>query len=86
VDGAAGYWFVIWSGAFVALVLAMIGGAGAWILARAMDWSNRRRRHKPGAIPWLAKINEDPVALAIYYGARWIGICLLVGWLFSRPV
>lgn len=81
----SGYWFVLLSGAGVALVLAIIGGAAAWSLARAMDWSNRHRTHR-GFMPWLRNIYQDPIATAIYYGARWIGICLLVGWLFSRPV
>ena len=32
----------------------------------------------------ILKIREDSIASAIYYGARWLGACLLIGLVMSR--
>ena len=71
-------------GALALVVLAVLAVAVAWALARLGDRANRR-----ASGPWrmaLNKIHEDPLACSIYYAGRWIGICILVGWLFSKPV
>jgi len=66
-------------------VLAVAGVAFAWGLSRAMDIANQRRATK-FALGWLKTVQQDPLANAVYYGLRWLGICILIGWLFSRAV
>lgn len=79
-----GYLEVMTVGALALVVLAVLAVASAWGLSRLMDRANR---HAVGQ--WehvLSVIHSDAKACAVYYGARWVGICILVGWLFSKPV
>ena len=72
-------------GAIALIILSFVGIACAWGLSRLMD----RRNARSGAWSWavvLGKIQTEPLPAAIYYGARWLGICLLIGMLFSRAV
>ena len=74
-------------GAVALVLLAMIGVATAWGLARLMDRANFRAQERTGR--WfgvLSLIESEPLSASIYYGARWLGICILIGWLFSRAV
>ena len=45
-----------------------------WLLLRAMDKSGN---HKFTSV--TETLRQDPMAAAVYYGARFIGACLLVG-------
>lgn len=75
-------------GAVATVVLGAVGLIVAWSMARLMDWANNSAL-KNYASHWgdvISKIEKDPTASAVYYGARWLGICILIGWLFSRPV
>ena len=79
-----GYLEVMTVGALALVVLAVLAVAAAWGLARLMDRANQ---HAVGQ--WehvLSVIHSDAMACSIYYAGRWVGICILVGWLFSKPV
>lgn len=71
-------------------VLAVAGVAFAWGVSRLMDAANGRSFYRKGsAARWsgiLNTIEGDAQACALYYGLRWLGICILIGWLFSRAV
>ena len=46
-----------------------------------------RRLDKINGRPWsetIEIIRESPLATAVYYGFRWIGACMLIGWIMSR--
>jgi len=76
--------YVMSVGSVALVVLAVVGVASAWGLSRLMDRANRRAHGR-----WreaLSVIESEPMAAGIYYGCRWVGICLLVGMLFSRAV
>lgn len=77
-------------GVVALFVLAVAGVACAWGLARAMDVANGRSINRRGyGARWsriLDMIEGDAHACALYYGLRWLGICILIGWLFSRAV
>lgn len=77
-------------GAVALVVLGIVGVACAWGLSRAMDAANGRSFYRHGrAARWsgiLETIEGDALACALYYGLRWLGICILIGWLFSRAV
>jgi len=77
-------------GALALVVLAVVGVACAWGLSRAMDAANSRAFYRNNrSARWakvLERIESETLSCAIYYGARWVGICLLIGWLFSRAV
>lgn len=75
--------YVMTVGSVALVVLAVVGVASAWGLSRLMDRANRRRTAWSRA---LTVIESEPLAAGVYYGCRWIGICLLVGMLFSRAV
>lgn len=77
--------YVMTVGALALIVLAVVGVACAWALARAMDHANQSPRASR-FLRVLEQIEEDPKAAALYYGLRWLGICILIGWLFSRAV
>lgn len=65
-------------------VLSLAGVSAAWYLSRLMD-----RKNASGEVPFRAvldTIEQAPKAAALYYGLRWVGICLLIGMLFSRAV
>ena len=72
-------------GAVALVVLAVVGVASAWVLARLMDRANQSHRASR-FLRVLERIEEDSQAAALYYGLRWVGICILIGWLFSRAV
>lgn len=76
---------VMTMGALALIVLATVGVSCAWGLSRAMDRANQSRRASR-FLRVLERIEEDPHAAAVYYGMRWLGICILIGWLFSRTV
>ena len=79
-----GYLEVMTVGALALVVLAVLAVAVAWALARLGDRANVKAKG-----PWrsaLIKIHDDSLACAVYYAGRWIGICVLIGWLFSKPV
>lgn len=79
--------YVMTVGAVALVVLAVVGVACAWGLSRLMDLANDRSQQRAGR--WfgvLSLMESDPLSAAIYYGARWVGICILIGWLFSRAV
>lgn len=77
-------------GVVALVVLAVAGVACAWALARGMDAANGNAINRKGrAQRWsriLDTIESDAHATALYYGLRWLGICILIGWLFSRAV
>ena len=85
-----GFWYVITAGLLVLVVTSFVGVAAAWMLARLMDRANYFAQYRlKGAARWwsvVQVIESDPRSAAIYYGARWIGICILIGMLFSRAV
>ncbi|TQE92540.1 MAG: hypothetical protein FKY71_19875 [Spiribacter salinus] len=81
----SGMILVMTLGAVALVVLAVVGVAAAWGLSRAMDLANQKRQTQ-FALGWLKKVQQDPLATAVYYGLRWLGICILIGWLFSRSV
>lgn len=76
---------VMTMGAVALVVLAIVGVSAAWGLSRAMDLTNQKRQAQ-FALGWLKTVQKDPLATAVYYGMRWLGICILIGWLFSRAV
>jgi hypothetical protein len=79
--------YVMTVGSVALVVLSIVGVAAAWGLARLMDRANSHAlvsRSQWGEV--LRCIESDPSACAVYYGARWVGICLLIGFLFSRAV
>jgi hypothetical protein len=67
------------------VLLATVGVAMAWGLSRLMDKANQSRRFSEFQRV-LDTIKAEPLPAAIYFGARWLGICILIGWLFSRAV
>jgi len=76
--------YVMSVGSVALVVLAVVGVASAWGLSRLMDRANSGATGR-----WkeaLEVIERKPLAAGIYYGCRWVGICLLVGMLFSRAV
>lgn len=75
---------VMFIGAVALIVLAIVGVTAAWLLARLMDRANSRASGQWKHV--LTKIESDSLSCSIYYGARWLGICVLLGWLFSRSV
>lgn len=82
-----GYIELMTAGAVALLVLALLGCGAAWGLARLMDRANSRAWFPNTRFAGVLDVIErDPLATAVYYGARWVGICLLIGWLFSKPV
>jgi hypothetical protein len=79
--------YVMTVGSVALVVLSIVGVASAWGLARLMDRANGHAlvsRSRWSEV--LRRIESDPSACAAYYGRRWVGICLLVGLLFSRVV
>lgn len=76
---------VMLEGSVALLLLSALGIASAWAWSRMMDRANDRQRHKSWSLI-VRTIQSEPRATALYYGLRWLGICLLVGWLFSRAV
>ena len=80
----SGYLEVMTAGAAALVVLAVIAVTVAWGLTRLGDRANVKAKG-----PWrtaLNKIHDDSLACAVYYAGRWIGVCVLIGWLFSKPV
>lgn len=77
-------------GVLALIVLAVAGVACAWGLSRLMDRANSLSYYRTGrSARWskvLTSIESQPQAAALYYGLRWAGICILIGWLFSRAV
>lgn len=73
-------------GSVALVVLAVVGCATAWLMSRLMDVANRKARERRNAFQVLPVIEGDPLAAGVYYGLRWVGICILVAWLFSRAV
>ena len=81
--------YVMTIGSLTLVVLAIVGCATAWGLSRLMDIANLRASKKTRGnafIRPLEYIVSEPTSAAIYYGLRWLGICILIGWLFSRAV
>lgn len=69
-------------GSIALIVLSIVGMGAAWGMSRILDkLAGRRFSQAP-----LTQMLKDPVATSIYYGARWIGVCMLIGMLFSRVV
>lgn len=71
------------------LISSILGIALAWIMSRLMDRANDKREVGLNAGSFaraLDAIYENPLATAVYYGARWVGLCLLMGLMFSRSV
>jgi hypothetical protein len=59
-------------------VYALTAFVGVWALLRLLDRSGSR--------PWTETmdiIRRNPIATAVYYGARFCGACLLVGMVMS---
>jgi hypothetical protein len=55
--------------------------------AMCMLWLGLRFLDKTHNRPFkdaIAKIREDSIATAIYYGLRWFGACMLLGFVMSR--
>ena len=78
--------YVMTVGSIALVVLALVGCATVWGLSRLMDRANIKAREEKNAFTILTRIESEPLSAAIYYGARWVGLCNLVGWLFSRAV
>lgn len=80
--------YVMTVGSVALTVLAVVGVACAWGLSRLMDLANERKSQlrQTRFSMALQGIEGEPIAASIYYGARWVGICILIGWLFSRAV
>lgn len=79
--------YVMTVGLIALVVIGVLGVAVAWLVARLLDRANGHAlvvKSRWGEV--LSQIESDPMSCAIYYGSRWIGICLLIGWLFSRAV
>ena len=79
--------YVMTVGAVALAVLSIVGVAAAWGLSRLMDRANNHALVAHSR--WgnaLERIEAEPISAAVYYGARWVGICLLIGFLFSRAV
>lgn len=72
---------VMTAGAVALLMLSVAGIAAAWVLSRAMDRVSGVQFRQV-----LGVIRSSAPAAAQYYGLRWLGICLLIGFLFSRAV
>lgn len=72
-------------GAAVNVALAVVGVACAWVLARLMDHAAGRSRCNSYTGQWITRLQLSPLAVALYFGLRWVGICLLFGLLLSRP-
>jgi ABC-type arginine transport system permease subunit len=81
----AGFLNVTMAGAAMNVALAVVGVLVAWALARLLDRAIWRSSQSTASGWWVHVIKADPRALALYFAARWVGICLLVGLLFSRP-
>lgn len=78
--------YVMTVGIFALILLALVGCAAAWGLSRLMDYANNRA-HIAGRFGFvIERIEQEPMSAAVYYGLRWLGICILIGWLFSRAV
>lgn len=66
-------------GAVTDLVYALLAMLLLWLGLRYLDKANGR--------PWIETmdiIRSDSLATSHYYGARWIGACLIIGMLLSR--
>mgnify|MGYP006422739897 CR=1 FL=1 len=81
-----GFGEVIGVNAAILIVLSALGVFGAWGFSRALDRANDKWSCGFQFGLALAAIKESPIASAIYYGARWLGICIMFGFLFSRAV
>ncbi len=56
--------------------------AALLILFLGLRWLDARNER-----PWketIEKIREEPLAASIYYAARWLGACILIGLVMSR--
>lgn len=76
---------VMLAGSVATVALAIVAVAAAFFMYRLMFRAGQRMY----SVAWrevLQRIHDDPMASAVYYGAQWIGICILLGWLFSKPV
>lgn len=80
----SGYLEVMTVGALALVVLAVVAVGAAWGLARLMDRANRKAQGQWEHV--LSIIHSNALACSVYYTGRWVGICILVGWLFSKPV
>lgn len=79
--------YVMTVGLVALVVIGILGVAVAWLVSRLLDRANDNAlvvKSRWGDA--LNLIESDALSCAVYYGARWVGICLLVGWLFSRAV
>lgn len=74
------------------VVTALFAVVAAWGTSRLLDRANAAARRSTGSdalSAWgavLTKIESEAMPCAIYYAARWLGLCLLYGQLFSRMV
>ncbi|MCW8923681.1 MAG: hypothetical protein OQK69_08645 [Gammaproteobacteria bacterium] len=69
---------VIFQSGMFTLVMAFIAVAGVMLLLRWID--------KITGVPFSSireVIKRDPISCAVYYGLRFLGVCMLVGQLFS---
>lgn len=78
--------YVMTVGTIALVVLALVGCAAAWALSRLMDRANSHAHIAGRFGVVIERIEQEPMSSAVYYGLRWLGICILIGWLFSRAV
>lgn len=69
---------VVFTSGMFTLVMAFIAVTGVMLLLRWID--------KLTGVPFSSireVIKSEPISCAIYYGLRFLGVCMLVGQLFS---
>ncbi len=55
--------------------------AAAFGLVMLLRWLDQRAGYSFASA--MGVIRAEPVALALYLGLRWLGACILVGWILS---
>ncbi|TKA91822.1 hypothetical protein FAZ79_00515 [Guyparkeria sp. SB14A] len=69
---------VLFTSTLFTLVMALAAVIGAVFTLR---WLDRRAGHSFREA--IEVLRHDPLGLALYHGLRFLGVCLLVGLLFS---
>lgn len=65
----------------IALAALVIGLIGTWFVLRTFDASSKIDFKKV-----FDKMEEDPKAMASYYGMRFIGVCFMIGFIIGKAV
>ena len=60
------------------LAFAVVGALALWLLLRGFDKLNKKPFSET-----LGDMQHEPKALALYYGMRFVGVCIFFGMVLS---